>query len=606
MEHSLEWLIEQVTHLRDHALALEHAHRQDLAKVAPPYQASARNLVHYLALRQRDIRDLQNGLAALGLSSLGRSEAHTLHTIEGVLAALHCMAGREFVPDPSAVPVTFKTGNALLDEHTRQLFGEASGKRNVRIMVTMPSEAATRPDLVCQLLEAGMDIMRINCAHDDAEAWLSMIAHLRQAERALGRSCKICADLGGPKLRTGPLPAVHVLKLRPERDLRGRVTQPAQAWLVAPEVRREALDAEVPVIPVEGTLVSEARKGDFVALRDARGRRRWLRVLARKENAVLVNTDRTVYFESGLAVRLLRQDEWLPVKGCIGALPPVYESIPLKVGDTLILTRQPGEEAVSSQAIRPPRISCSLEGAFDAVQPGHRIWFDDGKIGGRVLSNDGAQITVEITFTRPGGAKLAPEKGINLPDTHLDIPALTAKDLADLEVLAPHVDMVGLSFVRSPEDIVHLGQTLERLGAANVGIILKIENRRAFENLPRLLLTSMQTPPVGVMVARGDLAVEVGFDRLAEVQEEILWVCEAAHVPVIWATQVLESMAKSGAPSRAEISDAVMSGRAECVMLNKGPYIVEATRFLSGILERMAAHQSKKRSRLRKLSIARL
>jgi pyruvate kinase len=108
------------------------------------------------------------------------------------------------------------------------------------------------------------------------------------------------------------------------------------------------------------------------------------------------------------------------------------------------------------------------------------------------------------------------------------------------------------------------------------------------------------------MVARGDLAVEVGFERLAEVQEEILWLCEAAHVPVIWATQVLETMAKRGAPSRAEVSDAVMSGRAECVMLNKGPYIVEAVRFLNGLLERMAAHQSKKRARLRRLSVSHL
>jgi pyruvate kinase len=137
-----------------------------------------------------------------------------------------------------------------------------------------------------------------------------------------------------------------------------------------------------------------------------------------------------------------------------------------------------------------------------------------------------------------------------------------------------------------------------------VGIVLKIETQQAFENLPHILLTSLRKPPVGVMVARGDLAVEVGFERLAEVQEEILWLCEAAHVPVIWATQVLESMAKSGMPSRAEVSDAVMSGRAECVMLNKGPYITAAVRLLNGVLERMSSHQAKKRSMLRKLSVS--
>jgi len=107
-----------------------------------------------------------------------------------------------------------------------------------------------------------------------------------------------------------------------------------------------------------------------------------------------------------------------------------------------------------------------------------------------------------------------------------------------------------------------------------------------------------------VMIARGDLAVECGFDRMAEVQEEILWICEAAHTPVIWATQVLESLAKTGLPSRAEVTDAAMSERAECVMLNKGPYIREAVKTLDNILRRMQAHQTKKRAMLRPLQVA--
>jgi pyruvate kinase len=109
---------------------------------------------------------------------------------------------------------------------------------------------------------------------------------------------------------------------------------------------------------------------------------------------------------------------------------------------------------------------------------------------------------------------------------------------------------------------------------------------------------------VGVMIARGDLAVECGYQRLAEVQEEILWICEAAHIPVIWATQVLESLSKTGIPSRSEITDAAMGERAECVMLNKGPYIVSAVRALDDILKRMQAHQEKKTSMLRRLRIA--
>jgi pyruvate kinase len=107
-----------------------------------------------------------------------------------------------------------------------------------------------------------------------------------------------------------------------------------------------------------------------------------------------------------------------------------------------------------------------------------------------------------------------------------------------------------------------------------------------------------------VMVARGDLGVEVGFERLAEVQEEILWLCEAAHVPVIWATQVLESLAKGGMPSRAEVTDAAMGSRAECVMLNKGPFILQTMRFLCDVLNRMEAHQKKKTAMLRKLNVS--
>jgi pyruvate kinase len=166
-------------------------------------------------------------------------------------------------------------------------------------------------------------------------------------------------------------------------------------------------------------------------------------------------------------------------------------------------------------------------------------------------------------------------RGINLPDTPLELTALTPKDLEDLEVVVRHADIVGLSFAQSAEDVRALRQRLAELGAADLGMILKIETRRGFEHLPEMLLAAMALPATGVMIARGDLAVECGYERLAEVQEEILWACEAAHVPVVWATQVLETLAKTGLPSRAEITDAAMGGRAECVMLNKGPHVLE-------------------------------
>jgi pyruvate kinase len=250
---------------------------------------------------------------------------------------------------------------------------------------------------------------------------------------------------------------------------------------------------------------------------------------------------------------------------------------------------------------------------LDRAEPGHRIWFDDGKIGAVVVSVEGPNlVTVEITRAKPDGTWLKPEKGINLADTPVAVDSLTEEDVQNLRTMAPLVNVIGMSFIRSEADVSRLFGVMEEaeregigsLGVHQPGVVLKIETRDAFERLPQILLQALRRPPVGIMVARGDLAVEVGYDRLAEIQEEILWIAEAAHVPVIWATQVLDGMARKGIPTRAEVSDTVMSGRAECVMLNKGLYIVEAVRFLDNVLRRMADHQDKKRTLLRKLRVS--
>ena len=132
-------------------------------------------------------------------------------------------------------------------------------------------------------------------------------------------------------------------------------------------------------------------------------------------------------------------------------------------------------------------------------------------------------------------------------------------------------------------------------------LVLKIETKLAVRNLPELIVHAAGKVPTAVMIARGDLAIELGFQRVAEMQEEILWLCEAAHVPVIWATQVLERLAKEGLPTRAELTDAAMANRAECVMLNKGPHILDAIRMLDDVLARMEGHQHKKTPQLRVL-----
>jgi pyruvate kinase len=245
-----------------------------------------------------------------------------------------------------------------------------------------------------------------------------------------------------------------------------------------------------------------------------------------------------------------------------------------------------------------------LPEVFENIQKGERILFDDNAIAGVVRQVKKKKIEVEITRAKPTGSKLGADKGINLPDSSLHLPALSETDLETLDFAVKHADMVGLSFLRQAEDVKTLIHHLAQRKGEHLGILLKIENRLAFENLGDILLTALTSPPIGVMVARGDLAAEVGFERLAEVQEQILWLCEAAHIPVIWATQVLEQLAKKGVPSRAEVTDAAMSGRAECVMLNKGPYVVEAVHFLNDVLKRMQRHQRKKRAMLRKLSVS--
>ncbi|MGB7463941.1 MAG: pyruvate kinase, partial [Candidatus Acidiferrum sp.] len=256
------------------------------------------------------------------------------------------------------------------------------------------------------------------------------------------------------------------------------------------------------------------------------------------------------------------------------------------------------------QIVTPAQISVSLPQILDHAKSGDPIWFDDGKIGGVIRSVNSDSVSVEITQARPEGEKLGAEKGINLPETRIDIPALTPDDLEALKFIVQHADLVGYSFVRTESDVRQLIERLEELGGQHLGLILKIETRKSFDNLPKLILAAMRARSFGIMIARGDLAVECGYQRLAEVQEEILWICEAAHVPVIWATQVLESLAKKGMPSRSEITDAAMGERAECVMLNKGPYAVTSVRVLADILKRMQAHQEKKRSMLRPLRLA--
>jgi pyruvate kinase len=458
---------------------------------------SALNLAQYLALRRHDLRSLQTDLMPWGLSSLGRIEARVMPNLDAVIATLKVICGdtRDVVHPPLA---EFFEGNRLLERNTTALLGQAPGHRQVRIMVTLPTEAAYDYDFVRAIVARGASCVRINCAHDDAEAWAAMIDHTRRAEQDTGRSCKVMMDLGGPKIRTGPV-------------------------LMPPDQKR------------------------------------------------------------------------------------------LYRGDHILLSRNAPDLADSEDAEHPPvyaQTSCTIPEILDRLSADAPVYIDDGKIRTRVedmhypLPNGETGLLLRITHARPKGEKLKPEKGLNFPGTVLPLNPLTEKDLQDLDFVAAHADLIGYSFVQQASDIDLLQTELDQRCAAqgvNPAIIAKIETPVAISNLPELIIHAAGKRPFGVMIARGDLAVEIGYQRLAEMQEEILWLCEAAHVPVIWATQVLENLVKTGAPSRGEMTDAAMAERAECVMLNKGPFIAEAITILDDVLTRMEAHQLKKTPQLRAL-----
>jgi len=612
MPLELRPLINELKGLHGDMLDLVKENLPMLQQIQPDRRLSATNLLHYLALRRRDVRGLQDQLAGLGLSSLGRTETHVMSGVRAVMRILASLHKLKPSYQPAAEPVcNGDEGRGLLERNTEVLLGPEPEGRNVRIMVTMPSEAATDYGLVRDLLHRGMNCMRINCAHDGEEAWSGMIRNLRQAEKETGKSCKIEMDVAGPKLRTGPIkPGPAVLKIRPTRDELGRIVKPARIWLTPQTKPEESPERDGACLPVPGRWLASLTPGDRIRFTDTRGAQRTMKITEAAGRSRWAESTHTAYIAPGLTLKAVYKDATRPrLHARAGQIPPRQQTLFLRVGDTLVLTRslepgEPGQDATDRDPARPARVGVTLPAFFDCVQPGHPIWFDDGKIGGVVHAVTPDEVTVEIQHARVAGENLAAEKGINLPETNLITPTLTEDDLQALAFIVKNADMLGYSFVRTDEDVRLLQSHLTAMGAHNLGILLKIETRASFDNLPSLLLAAMGSHNVGVMIARGDLAIECGYQRLAEVQEEILWISEAAHVPVVWATQVLESLVKKGTPSRSEITDAAMGVRAECVMLNKGPYIANAVQTLDDILRRMQAHQEKKRSMLRKLDVA--
>jgi pyruvate kinase len=589
-KRDLKWMLSEIEALLERAKSFEKEYKSYLKAVHPSNLVSAKNLVHYLALRASDMRALQQRLSLYGLSSLGRSERHVQATLLTVRAVLRTLLDgktrRTLYP-----AISVREGKAALKVHTTALLGKKQRGSRLAVMVTLPTDAAHDPSLTSDLISAGMTCARINCAHDDEATWLQMIQHIRTAEAHLGLTCKICMDLAGPKFRTGPMKqGERVLHLSPERDLYGRVIAPALVYL-SPPISPLPPDT----LPLPPDWLALLQPDDRLTFIDTRGKLGTLKVEQHTNTLWLAKCYDSAYFATGTTLTHERTQRTASVL----ALPPREEKITLRTGDRLILHKaplpgEPAEYSSDGTCLKAAHLSCTLPQIFGHVQVGDPILFDDGAIEGVVQQASADELLIEITHTAGATGTLRSDKGINLPQSHLPFSGLTEKDDTDLRFIAKHADLVSASFIQTPDDVQHLLDALHRLHATHLGLILKIETHRAFQHLPQILLTAMRHAPLGVMIARGDLALEVGWENLASVQEELLRLGEAAHIPIIWATQVLETLAKKGRPSRAEISDVALAERAEAVMLNKGAHILDTIQMLERIVQSMQRYQEKK------------
>ncbi|MDW8468343.1 MAG: pyruvate kinase [Burkholderiales bacterium] len=223
-------LLARIHDLRAAVLAAARAQLRRWAPhlVDPAYRASAANLAAYIALRRHDLRPIQRYLASLGLSSLGRCEGHVRASLDAVAQALERMVGRR-VPARrlGTVARAMAREQALLRRNADRLFGPPPAPRWTRFMVTLATEAATDYAFVRELVRHGMDVARINCAHDAPAQWIAMARHVRRAARETGRACRVLMDLAGPKLRTGPVRTGRpVLRIRAARDAEGTLLRP--------------------------------------------------------------------------------------------------------------------------------------------------------------------------------------------------------------------------------------------------------------------------------------------------------------------------------------------------------------------------------------------
>ena len=256
------------------------------------------------------------------------------------------------------------------------------------------------------------------------------------------------------------------------------------------------------------------------------------------------------------------------------------DGVVVETGDRIVFTTEKIEEGTADH------VYMNYQSFPKDVKAGERILLDDGKLIFEVVSTDGQS---EVIASVVQGGPLKSNKGVNLPNTEVSLPALTEKDVKDaIFAIEQEVDWIALSFVRHKEDLLDLKKLIKKHGSYEIPIISKIEKPQALDNIDEIINHSN-----GLMVARGDLGVEVPAEGVPLIQKNLVLKAKAARIPVIIATQMMESMIDGLTPSRAEVNDvanSVMDG-ADAVMLSGetsvGKYPVEVIQTMRKIVIRV-------------------
>jgi len=583
-------LIGALTALRQSMLDHACQFTAELSKTRPQHCHGARNLIHDLALRTMNPAHLENQLRALGLASMYGDAHHVLEHMEHLLSVaqrlthLSGKAADAFATRPTAATVSVAV-------KATQLLGRPPASHPVRLMVTLPTQAALDAHCAQRLVHAGMDIARIDCARDDTDHWLNMASHVRNAAATAQTDIKLVLSLGGPNIRTGPLPhRPPVLKLKPKRDEFGRVFDPSRLHL-RPIHSQECLpdvDASVGVWEVWLERLNVGTTIDFV---DARGARRHLLVVSRSAGSVIAEGLQTAYLTPETVLTVGGTATKKKHSTLVCQIDSAPTSLVLHIGDSFRLTQDAGapaldlDEDAQGSSTQAAQITCTTPQVIDQVKVGERIWFGDGRMGGVIRQKHDTWIDIEITQARPQGEKLSSHTRISLPDSKLRLPVLTENDLTALRHLGKLADIVEVSFVQRAEDVVALQTQLTRLGLGDMGIVLNIDTLQGVDNLPAILLAAMASSHAAIMVHRDKLAVECGHERLHALLTDVLRCAAAAHIPVVWTNCALETFATTGALARAELFDAGTDAQLACVMLDQGPYLVQAVRAVEDSLK---------------------